>query len=609
MRALSKWVPALAGCMLTASFCRAQLRVLVDQVGYERLGPKRAIVSGSKADHPEGFALLDTASGKVLLQGPLTPAGEVPNWGGLQFWIADFSTVRQPASVQILIRSAGAVVTTSAFAIADNVLERRTLSNVVYYFKGQHASGAMDRADRHLKLPGSPDFVDLRGGWYDASGDYGLHFSQQNLASFFNTQQHPLIVWSLLESYLALGDRNDDNFIEYRRRLLDEALYGADFLTRMKRPGGSFFESVGAPGKDKRAEDRMIQNPNWRTEIKRTAKDDFGGAAAKADSELVYQVSFRSGGGLAIAALALASTMPEDGELPRTVYLRAAEDAFSFLDAHNTSMTNDGKENILDDYCALLAATELFHATSHKGYLAVADARAERLMARLASHGQWRDYWRADDDARPFFHPSDAGLPVYSLVEYARIAAPEQRRRALGAVRRSLRFEFTVTSEVNNPFGLARQLVLSHGKPRTAFFFPHDTETGAWWQGENARLGSLAAAARAAAPLFADDSGFQAELSSYAWNQLHWILGRNPFDTCMLTGSGHRNADYLFFNSYRYTNAPGGIINGVTSDMDDEDGIAFDRGYAVTGKDEDWRWTEQWLPHAAWYMLAISLSH
>jgi hypothetical protein len=29
----------------------------------------------------------------------------------------------------------------------------------------------------------------------------------------------------------------------------------------------------------------------------------------------------------------------------------------------------------------------------------------------------------------------------------------------------------------------------------------------------------------------------------------------------------------------------------------------------VTGKDEDWRWTEEWLPHSAWYLYAISLPH
>ena len=312
---------------------------------------------------------------------------------------------------------------------------------------------------------------------------------------------------------------------------------------------------------------------------------------------------------MAIAALALASTMPIDGELTRKEYLRAAEETFQFLSVHNREVLNDGVENILDDYCALMAATELYSATQNEMYRTAANERAASLMARLTSSGNWRDYWRADNGTRPFFHPSDAGMPVISLLAYLRIAPPATKPKVLEAVERSLRFELSLTAEVNNPFGYARQLVLTGGKPRTAFFFPHDTEAAPWWQGENARLASLAAAARMAAPLFAGKPKFQAELQAYAWNQLHWILGRNPFDATMLMGSGHGYAPYMFFRSYKYTAAPGGIMNGITAALDNEDGIAFNLGYAVTGKDEDWRWTEQWLPHAAWYLYAVSLPH
>jgi hypothetical protein len=77
----------------------------------------------------------------------------------------------------------------------------------------------------------------------------------------------------------------------------------------------------------------------------------------------------------------------------------------------------------------------------------------------------------------------------------------------------------------------------------------------------------------------------------------------------MLMGSGHGNAPYMYFRSYKYTSAPGAIINGITAASNDEDGIAFNEGFAVTGKDEDWRWTEEWLPHAAWYLYAVSLPH
>jgi hypothetical protein len=507
------------------------------------------------------------------------------------------------------VQAAADETNSCAFEISDNILERDTLSNIVFYFKSQRASGLIDQADRHLRLPGGQQgFVDVHGGWYDATGDYGIHLSHQNPTSYFNPQQVPLAAWSLLKSYKELEARNDDNFTEYERRMLDEGLYGADYLVRIKRPNGSFFETINAPGKAKLAQDRAIGNPNWRTQIKLKASDSTENIA-KAEGPHAYEASFRAGGGMAIAALALASTMPVDGELSRKDYLRTAEDAFQFLNLHNRELLNDGVENILDDYCALIAATELYSATQNEAYRRAADERASMLMARLTTSGSWHDYWRADDGTRPYFHPADAGLPLISLLEYFKIASPTIQPKVLETVARSLRFELTVTSEVNNPFGYARQLVRTEGKVRTAFFFPHDTEAAPWWQGENARLASMAAAARMAAPLFADKPEFQSQLRAYAWNQLHWILGRNLFDATMLMGSGHGYAPYMFFSSYKYTGAPGGIMNGITAALDNEDGIGFNLGYAVTGKDEDWRWTEQWLPHAAWYLYAVSLPH
>lgn len=604
------WI-SLAAVAASALFCapsRAELHVLVDQVGYDTAAPKQAIVQGAGQDHPGRFQLIEAATGKVVFTGTLRPEGRVNDWhtpNGNSYWLADFSGWKTPGSYELIADGAHSC----AFEIADNLLERNTLSNVIYYFKGQRSSGLFDKADSHLPLPQGGGFVDVHGGWYDATGDYGIHLSQLNLTSYFNTQQVPLVAWTLLKSYNTLEARHDDNFSEYERRMLDEGLYGADFLVRMKRPNGSFFQDIAAPGVHKLAKDRAIGNPNWHFAIK-TKPTMAGGEIEAAKGPNAYEVSFRSGGGMAIAALALASTMPVSGDFPSATYLRAAEEAFGFLSAHNLQMVNDGKENIIDDYCALMAATELYRATHEAKYLTAADARAQSLMARLTSKGEYHDYWRANDGTRPFFSPSDAGLPVVSLVEYAQVASPAAQKRVREAVKQSLKFELWVTRQVNNPFGYARQLVrMGNGDMRTAFFFPHDTEAAPWWQGENARLGSLAAAARMAAPLYPDDQAFQRRLEDYAWNQLHWILGRNPYDTSMLMGSGHNNAHYMFFRSWKYTSAPGAIINGITAGMNNENGITFNEGYAVTGKDDDWRWTEQWLPHDAWYLYAVSLPH
>lgn len=587
---------------------QAELHVLVDQVGYDTTAPRQALVQGTNQDHPHEFQLMDAATGKVVFTGHLHLEGKVDNWqtpGGNTYWLADFSAWKTPGNYELTVGTAHSC----AFQIADDLLERDTLSNVIYYFKGQRASGLFDKADSHLPLPDGKGYADLRGGWYDATGDYGIHLSQLNLTSYFNTQQVPLVAWTLLKSYSVLESRQDENFSEYQRRLLDEGLFGADFLVRMKRPGGSFFQDIDGPGVHKLAKDRAIGNPNWHFAIKATPTQ-AGGQVTQSTGPYTYEVSFRSGGGMAVAALALASTMPADGDFSHADYLRAAEEAFAFLNAHNLELVNDHKENIIDDYCALMAATELYRATHDAQYLAAADARAKSLMSRLVTQGKYRDSWRADDGSRPFFSPSDAGLPVVSLLEYAQVASPASQARVRDAVKRSLEFELKVTGDVNNPFGYARELVrMSHGEVRTAFFFPHDTEAAPWWQGENARLASMAAAARMAAPLYSGDPAFQKQLEDYAWNQLHWILGRNPYDTSMLMGSGHNNAHYMFFRLWKYTSAPGAIINGITAASNSEDGIAFNEGFAVTGKDDDWRWTEQWLPHDAWYLYAVSLPH
>src|SRR5262249_35754319 len=155
-------------------------------------------------------------------------------------------------------------------------------------------------------------------------------------------------------------------------------------------------------------------------------------------------------------------------------YLKTAEDAFDFLEKNNLKVLNDGKENIVDDYCALTAATELYKATKKDLYKTAADRRARSLMARLISSGAYQNYWRADDRDRPFFHASAAGLPIVSLLYYAEIADANTKQAALDVVKKSLTPQLAITAEVANPFGYAPQLVQEKsGSRHTSFFFPH----------------------------------------------------------------------------------------------------------------------------------------
>jgi hypothetical protein len=593
----------LAGAALHAG----DLKILTNHLGYEPGGPKHAVVLGKAGDTVSQCTVKNYADDNVASKLTAVPVGPVKKWRDWYFWSLDFDSLRTEGEYYVECASAHGEVRSFPFHVQINLLERNTLSDVIYYFKDERSSGQLDKADRNLPFdPPKKGTIDAHGGWWDATGDYGKHLSHLSFSTFFNPQQIPLAVYSLLKSDEQLNQRGLSEFSRYKDRLLDEALFGADYLVRVKDPSASFYRSISTGGVKQVPEERKVA---W--EMKKfgiyQSSDKAPNMVEKANNDLEYEVSYRSGGGVAIAALAMASTLPISGEYPNSDYLKAAEDAFAYLEKNNFKMVNDGKENIVDDYCALTAATELFRATQKHVYQEAADRRAHSLMARLTSNASYRDYWRADDHDRPFFHASDAGFPVVSLLYYSEIATPETRRQVLDVVKKSLSFELSVTREVANPFGYARQFVQDKtGTRRTTFFFPHNTEAAPWWQGENARLASLAAAARLASKHFDNDAEFRKTLNAYADDQLNWILGLNPFDTSMLYGNGHNNPQYMFFDSWEFTNAPGGISNGITSGFRDEEDIDFNLTYKQTGADNDWRWQEQWLPHASWYLLAVS---
>lgn len=616
MRSLSTLVLFLF-LLLPGILLAQSAKLVTNHVGYEYNKSKHAILMAESKVRAADFELVDAATGRKVYTGKIVYRGPVSKWKNWQFWTIDFSDYKTPGTYFLRTTTGSKPVQSYPFNIGRNVLEQATISDVIYYFKGQRCSGLMDQADHHLLLSGkTTDTIDAHGGWYDATGDYGKHLSHLSFSSYFNPQQISLTVWSLLKTYQLLKNKPGTDYRQYTRRVLDEAMYGADYLVRLKAPDGSFYRSVSAPGPGKLAKDRTIRAEDKGYRIKQSKDQSFGsGVASQTNDWRSYQSSYRSGAGLSIAALAIAATYDASGEFSNNTYLKAAEDAFAFLEKENPLMTNDGKENIVDDYCALSAATELYKATRKPIYLEAANRRANQLINRLVNSGKnhiarkYYNYLRADDNDRPFFHPSDAGLPIVSLLNFYPLASADMQASLKTTIRKYMQFELALTAEVNNPFGYSRQYTEdTAGTRKTAFFFPHGSEASPWWQGENARLASVATAARMAAHLFQEDKPFHDALDNFALDQLNWILGLNPYDACMLQGTGHNNPAYGFFGTFEYTNAPGGIVNGITSGLEDEDDIDFNLSYATTKKDYDWRWAEQWLPHAAWYLLAVAVN-
>jgi len=598
---------ALFLALLTLSVTiAAELTILTNHIGYETGGSKRAVIRGITGDRIDSWILF--RDGKPVLQGKPVWVGGVDRWKNWVFWTIDFTSVQESGEYVLECASGPGRFRSFPFRIEKNLLERHTLSNVLYYFKGQRCSGALDLADRNLPFEGGHGGrVDLHGGWYDATGDYGKHLSHLSFSHYHNPQQLSLTAYLLWLTLETLEERNDPTFRQYQRRLADEALFGADYLVRAKGPGGSFFRSVSAPGPGKRPEDRRLSCERRGFTIKTDADAANRNKSEDPGEQEIYEAGFRAGGGIAIAALACAARHSSGGDHSPAQYLQTAEVAYAWLADHNSELASDGRENIIDDYCALAAAIELWRTTGKSIYRDSARRRAGNLLDRLSGDTRYQNYWRADDRDRPFFHAADAGFPAVILAHYHRFAADDEKKPIETVLIRYFAFELEITGEMANPFGYARQYVQNkNGERRSSFFYPHDSDTSPWWQGENARLGSIAAAARLTAGILPKESTHARSLREHSTNQLNWILGLNPFDSCMLHGSGRNNPFYLFFGSTEYSNAPGGICNGITSGFRDEHEIDFNLPHTETGADHDWRWGEQWLPHATWYLYAMA---
>lgn len=557
------------------------MKILFNHVGYEPRDRKVLLIEAPFETPWRELELISLPGGTAAWRGQAQFVGGVEGWSVGPWWRVDVSEVTAPGRYALRWRTAAASGQSEGFDVADGLLGRDLVSDLLFYFKSQRSSGVFDIADRIARRVGDGAIRDVHGGWFDASGDTSKYLSHLSYANFMNPQQTPLVVWALARAwhlYRAAGAHE-----YFLGRIRDEALHGADFLVRMQDPTGFWHVTVF---------DKWTKDPAQRELCSYSTQQGHKSAD--------YQAGWRQGGGMAAAALALASTLGDGADFQSSEYLACARRGFDHLVEHGLGYLDDGRENIIDDTSALLAAVELHAAAPDADFVTTVEARAMKLTARCRESGG-RVLFAADDTGeRSWFHASDAGLPTVALLRFADThPSPPLAATARALAVDLMRSQLALGASRNNPFGYPPHWVKVPGaEGRFMWFYPHENPSGYWWQGENARLGSLASAALGAAA-----AGGGADFRNAADRWIGWILGANPFDRCMLHGRGRNNPVY----SPPYDNAPGGICNGITSGFSDENDIAFAPDPQAEDPSQNWRWGEQWLPHAAWLLHALAL--
>lgn len=544
--------------------------LLVNQVGYDEAAAKVLVVQSTDGAQamPAEFQIVDDRE-RVVFTGPLAPRGGIhegtpADWGA-HYWTGDFSALRIGGRYRARILTGQTwqgpdkiwerpeQATSFWFRIGPQPVFRTSAVAAARFFywqrcgfalPGVHEACHLDDARIPAELGGG--HRDVTGGWHDA-GDY-------NKYNGFT----PHSVYAL--ATLADDGRpllSDDE----RRQAIDEACWGADFVLKMWQRGkGLLYRDV------------------WSTyQFWGRPDEETDGISGNGDDRPI-----RGEGPNPMAAAALARLARLTG---RDDYRDAALDLWR---GANADEARTDRPIFLAEL--LLADLELSQLTGDVQYRQAADRHVGQIMELQGADGVWPP------------NITSQGLPPAALVGYAQaLPGAEKAAEATASLRRWLQRSRQLAE---NPFQITPWA-------ENVFFFPAKNPSD-WYTGQNSQYLSQAWALYLAGNLLKDDDAFR-----LADRQIDWVLGANPADVCMLEGQGSFN-----FPSYAHRfmgrwklwaptpgwergAIPGMIPNGLRRVAHDIDKPWSELVINPTAQ-PDWRSLEAWIPHNAFYLLAVT---
>ncbi|MHC4295660.1 MAG: glycoside hydrolase family 9 protein [Planctomycetota bacterium] len=238
-------------------------------------------------------------------------------------------------------------------------------------------------------------------------------------------------------------------------------------------------------------------------------------------------------------------------------------------------------------------------------YLATAERLYEKhggnMQAVLALHSATRKQVYRDaakkraESLLPRDKSSAAGFR--ELAEYAVVFPEDPLVSAIKSVGRARLKELAETCD--NPFKITRR----RDSDGNFIFFMHYRCVNNWYVGESRELLDTAYEG-----ILLDRLGFD-EGRRIAENQVHWILGRNPYGISTMEGIG---SVFVPLHHHRYNAlpgnprgaVPGAILNGITRAWPDHDRPWLDMH---PEPNPDYQPNEPWLPHNNRWLFLVAI--
>ncbi|MFU8861995.1 MAG: glycoside hydrolase family 9 protein [Cyclonatronaceae bacterium] len=490
----------------------------MNQIGYEKDSLKQAFLVNAEAD---SFELVRAHDSKVVFSGPIKTAGDTDAVSGDKISVIDFSDYRSEGEYKIKTLAPEPMVSNKFNISKDVYVEAlKIMSKSFYYHRcGTQVGGESDWSYEICHLDDAPFFddpessKDVTGGWHDA-GDYNKFTVNTALSAgllLYTYESNPDNFWDN-----QLGIPESGNGIP---DLLDEISWALEWLLKMQRDDGAVYHKV--------SQKKWIGEYLPHTDPSIRYIFDVSSAAAASFTAAV-----------AIGSRHLRSYKPDFSQELQA----AAERAWHWLEQNPENFPAGGFKNPegvtggqygdpsdLDE--RLWAAMELYKLTNNDRYLTFYIEHYRALYQTGIPPISWRD---ANSLAMRAFLRSETNGKYLKEKDAVREATIRHANSLL---------------EVHNQNAYKNLL-------RSDQYY---------WGSNSVGL------AFAADLMQAYDITGQAHYKNATLDQLHFIVGRNPFNLSQVTGVGSAPVQHPYHQLSEMDNSddpiPGMLVGGPNNHL------------------------------------------
>ena len=331
--------------------------VLVDQSGYGPGDRKGFVVQSNEPIAGEGRFYVESSPGRVVYSGVLGSRFDRSDWDAY-YWSGDFTSFQSRGNFTISVELGGWTARSPRFEIDNEVLLEECGELIYEWLRYMRCGVANEYRLKpcHLDdgvLPNGTH-IDATGGWHCA-GIWGGKYSEYDTYVLFNL----LLAYDIRPDFFGAIDRDGDALPD----ILNEAMWGCEFLLRMQVQNGSIFH-----------------------EVEKVEQTD--GIIGTSDDRKILDWMPTYNGLLAVAGLAGTSALVKDRYPDDAArYLAGAVRSFAYYG----SLVQEGLGSSLNGAAMVLACLQLYRATQDESYLDLAErsCNATALMPYSDYYGSF----------------------------------------------------------------------------------------------------------------------------------------------------------------------------------------------------------------------------